>query len=126
MIIKFRAKEKGTGQWQFWDYPHQQMPPLHIEFSTVGQFVNIHDVDKNEIYVGDILEDELNRRWIVFDAPGGFCVCTIEESSETNNNPSIYSALGEPQNASWTAQNCKVIGNRYDHPELLAGGKNEN
>lgn len=98
----------------------------NIDSDTLGQFTNILDIDKNEIYVGDILKDELDRCWIVFDAPGGFCVCNIEEWTETKGNPIMYSGLSEPQNVSWTTQNCKIIGNRYDNPELLTGGNNEN
>lgn len=98
----------------------------NINSDTLGQFTNILDIDKNEIYVGDILKDKLDRCWIIFCAPGGFCVCNIEEWIETKGNPIVYSGLSELQNASWTTQNCKIIGNRYDNPELLTGGNYEN
>lgn len=87
-----------------------------IDETTLGQFTNILDKNKKEVYSGDILIDEQGRDWLVFNAPGGFCVCRAEEWIETKGKPVVYSGLSEPQNVAWTQQSCEVTGNIYDNP----------
>lgn len=90
-----------------------------IDKSTICQYTNLKDKNGNEVYTGDIVVDEHNRDWLVFDAPGGFCVCRVEEWLQTKHNPIIYSGLSEPQNAAWTRQSCEVVGNIYDNHDYL-------
>lgn len=93
-----------------------------IDENTLGQYVNINDKNNIEIYAGDILRDEQDRDWIVYAAPGGFCVCRVEEWIETNGNPIICTGLSELQNVAWTHESCEVIGNIYDNQELMNRG----
>lgn len=136
MEIKFRAKEISTKKWCKGHYILHQIILICSSIKeemeetcehylvipeTLGQFTNINDSKGNEIYAGDIICDEQNRHWIVYTAPGGFCICRTDEWSSTNGNPIMASGLSEPQNVAFTEQSCIVIGNIFDNPELLGG-----
>ncbi len=93
-----------------------------IDHKTLGQFTNLQDANGKDVYDGDIVIDELNRKWVIYNAPGGFRFC--REIEYIDQNRIIENGLSEPQNAAWFKENCKIIGNIYDNPELL-GGLNE-
>lgn len=96
-----------------------------IDHKTLGQFTNLRDVDNKDAYAGDIIIDELNRKWVISDAPGGFRVCRIKEYIFTGQNPIMENGLSEPQNAAWFEENCRIIGNIYDNPELFNNEEKE-
>jgi uncharacterized phage protein (TIGR01671 family) len=97
----------------------------NINPDTLGQYTNVKDSKKVEVYAGDILIDERGRYWIVYAAPGGFCVCRTTEWIETCGHPIMTSGLSELQNVAWTEQSCTVVGNIYDNPELIEVNNNE-
>ena len=96
----------------------------NINPETLGQFINIKDINKKDAYVGDIVIDDLDRKWVIYNAPGGFRICNVVEYVSTNGKPIIENGLSEPQCAAWFKQNCRIIGNIHDNPELL-GEHNE-
>ena len=125
--IRFRGKDIETGEWLYGHfsqrlghYPAIVEPrprdgkvmyyEIAVEDKTVGQFTDLHDMNGNGIYEGDILcEVATNKRVVVaYEAPM-FCY---------TDNDFGYKFLNHPEN-------FIVIGNIHDNPELLKGGNNE-
>lgn len=136
--IKFRAKIKPTGKWIYGDIAHVQGEPcIQTDVSeenkhTIGwnvvpesicQFTGLQDKNGKKIYEGDIVNwhnknyvivfkdgmfyasiEECNRRVYVY---GGFPLYSISNTLTTLDEDAI----------------CEIIGNIYDNPELLEGGK---
>jgi uncharacterized phage protein (TIGR01671 family) len=105
-----------------WNMP---MPwyQCNIDPSTLGQYTNLHDSEGTEVYAQDILRDELNRYWIVYAAPGGFCICRTDEWVKTCGHPIMANGLSELQSCSWVSESCVVVGNIHDNPGFVAEGK---
>ena len=73
---------------------------------TVGQFTGICDKDGKKIFEGDILqEDDIDREMEVVRFING-------RYAPFNVYPEYYC---------WDKDECTVIGNIYDNPELLKG-----
>jgi hypothetical protein len=99
--IKFCAKNKRTGEWEF--FTLQQTWEFHdlIDWETVGQSFGLTDKQGNTQYDGDILKHHNGR----LSAPLEF--------------PNDYLWLkARIENASWQLD-VERLGNRYDNPELV-------
>lgn len=87
------------------------------------QFTGIKDNCGIDIYEGDILEykNYLGRhhKYMVFYKDGGLCI-NIHDSDFHKKPKDIlfYSPCADMQTKGWVEQ-CKVIGNIYENPDLL-------
>lgn len=81
----------------------------HVDPTTVGQFTGRYDKKGNEIYDGDILQDDDKRRYQV--------TWDIQLSRWSLVYGSAYYSMTEVE------IHFQVIGNIHDNPELLKGGK---
>jgi hypothetical protein len=85
----------------------------------VTQFTGIVDMNKQEIYANDLLQDEKGDLFRVYDTIGGFVV----KSSIWDKNLGdligsdmlILQPLSDAQNISYIEQSCKIVGNIYEH-----------
>lgn len=137
-IIKFRGKRLGNGEWVYGDLLHinggcliyyglqtkceliEGKSDIAVEMGmdeiapvdpdTVGQFTGMYDRNGKEIYEGDILRTSISKNGI------GFVRWNIENASfvvQMKNSAQWYNL--------W--RGYEVIGNIYDNPELLKGGR---
>lgn len=118
--IKFRGKCPDTGEWVYGDLGYRSRVTLYglhpattvgrydVAPATVGQFTGLYDKNGKEIYEGDILREPETGILVevVYDAPE-FCF---------RHNAHGYRFLNHPER-------FEVIGNNFDNPELLKGGK---
>lgn len=132
---RFRGKSKLTGEWEYGalvmsmyaDGEAQaaiipegengchllnEIRAVHPE--TVGQDIIIRDSKGKEAYVGDIVKDEKNRLWTIYQGPGGFGLSTIASHGESR--VTFYKALGCPEGVTWFAQNAEIVGNIHARP----------
>lgn len=94
------------------------------------QFTGIKDKNGVEIYSDDIMEYEPGpyklpdvKIFRIYAIPGGFGI----KGSIWNNDMSdlvptddlVLDSIADVQVRSWIEQNCKVIGNVFENPELL-------
>ena len=148
--IKFRGKDLVTGKWCYgiymppfyegkdpfiymkkdcgdhWSYISVQVIP-----DTVGQYTGLKDKNGVEIYEGDILRTEGFR---IID---GRSVQSIDISEVVWSEDSCgFSAVEQKSIIAGKekqqmgifymmpdSEECEVIGNIYDNPELTGGGK---
>ena len=90
-----------------------------VKPDTVGQYIGICDKNGIKIFEGDIIKREDNILYVIRYIYGGF---DSEPINEFYKEPKItWNTLGEMQNALWCMDNCEVIGNIHDNPELLEG-----
>jgi uncharacterized phage protein (TIGR01671 family) len=95
-------------------YKNSRNPKLHlVNKATVGQYIGLSDANGEMIYEGDIIESVSGYRHLVmYDA----------------DTASFKATRGEVQmcdiTITWIAKfELKIIGNMFDNPELLKGGK---
>lgn len=138
--IKFRGKNRGTGEWIYGgfipaDYSYWQEPSianLNRRFviipETLGQFTGYKDKEGREIYEGDILED-MSENTVTYKR-----LRMIVRFGEFNAleagllNPGFFVEIPEDKDTSiWSkslmywldGDGVRVIGNVFDNPELL-------
>jgi uncharacterized phage protein (TIGR01671 family) len=118
-VIKFRGKRLDTGQWVYGDLLTNTTPfeilaykgQYSVNQDTVGQYVNIIDINGREIYEGDIVCAKADEVAI----PENYLIFWDEESAEL---------IAKSQQV-WHSQSVcnimdiEVIGNIYDNPELF-------
>lgn len=99
---------------------------LFIPFSEdniLMQYIGLKDMDGNKIFVGDILEEQVDRKerkYKVFNVQGGFAINMHQDDFYRKvDHILFYESTADMQMASFINSNCKVIGNIYEHPELL-------
>jgi uncharacterized phage protein (TIGR01671 family) len=87
---------------------------------VLQQFTGLTDKNGKEIYEGDILEfkNELGRhqKYTVFRVDGGLAINA--HNSDFGKETQFFSACADMQTSQWLNQ-CSVIGNIYENPELL-------
>ena len=140
--IKFRGRMKRTKQWMYGDLAHVQgQPCIQVDVSTderktvgmnvdpdsVGQYTGLHDMNGREIYEGDIIQ----RMYEIEVGKGRNR--HIERAQVASDTPKVidfrggaFGYVNERANRlfdeEWLPlldQECEVIGNIYDNPELL-------
>lgn len=123
---KFRGKSTDTKEWLVGALvPNGKRPCIapfgelfHLEevsHETVGQFVELTDRNKREVYEGDILkwkEYDFEKIGIVIWSPSGVFIGRPREHG--------IQCIG----VAATIKETEVIGNIHDNPELLKGGTN--
>lgn len=127
--IKFRGKDKRSGEWFYGNlYDKDNRGRTHISTTqrgsldvipeTVGQFTGLYDKEENEIYEGDILVWGENgcksQPMVVIFKHGSFGYTYIEDwfHSFAGNTNFTYNPLN-------TDVRFEIVGNIHDNPELL-------
>lgn len=121
-IIKFRAQDIASNKWLFGDIRHHKNDVCifeqggnkgeQVKPETVGQFTGLHDKHGHEIYEGDILLYNGNRRTVEWNYG------TYGLSMHENGFPfQAFYELPVP------IVDSTVIGNVFDNPELMKGGQ---
>lgn len=135
--IKFRAKRLDTGGWVYGDliYPPSGTAIIMIYIAlqyrvydkrtyvvdndTICQFTGLTDRNGKQIFEGDIisladLTDDLKAVVVYNEEETAFCLKLIGSD-----------ALGFRTLGSWLSMgyDVEVIGNRYDHPDLIINGE---
>ncbi len=126
--IKFRGKTKGTKEWVCGDLSTAQLPNvfvfpvdgLHspdyyqVDPESVGQYINVIDQEKNELYSGDIVNVYNSRnnienvgyiKWSDYEC--GFIIHIDKVSRSWNPRPSDDGLM------------LKRVGNIIDNPDLI-------
>lgn len=121
--IKFRGKNKQTGEWLLGDLMHDNIGGSYIYPidaknlykenavipDTIGQFTGLKDKNGREIYEGDIVKCNGFIYQVCYE-------CERIASFYIVNYGDMYRHyFGEAMEA----EDCVVIGNIHDNPELL-------
>lgn len=131
-VIKFRGRKQGASTWVYGDLKHDKgisstglydrlmVGGYPVEDNTVGQFTGLLDKNGKEIYEGDILSvcnGSINRvPWM--DKP-----YSVEYKINKGFIMPMFLWNEYGDDCSNTTHWCEVIGNKFDNPELLEGGK---
>ena len=140
--IKFRGRA-AQGEWLYGDLEYRRatnVAMIHtynddgtynrqeqVDVDTIGQFTGLHDMNGKEIYEGDIM-----RRMYEIEIGKGKNK-HIERAPVMNDTPKVidfrngaFGYVNDPatkySEEEWLPildQECEVIGNIYDNPELL-------
>ncbi len=109
--IKFRGKQRKSGEWLQGDLLHLKEELVAISYGgngllvipeSVGQFTGYLDKDGNEIYEGDILEDK--------DGNHSFYIAEWEDDGFVLRNVESKITVG----VSLLHNRCGVIGNIHE------------
>jgi uncharacterized phage protein (TIGR01671 family) len=101
---------------------YSPLPPIYdVDEQTVGQYIGVKDCNGRRIFEGDITESEHGYRHLVVFGSAvlksiRYCAL-INHIMDMNNLPHNIKGLGI------TKFKRSIIGNIYDNPELLKGGK---
>lgn len=79
------------------------------------QYTGLKDKNGVKIFEGDIVMDEIERKFIIEYKFGGFNVVPIGYY----NDEFSWNPLGDMQCAGWLTESCEIIGNIYKNKELL-------
>lgn len=125
--IKFRGKTRGNGRWYYGSLVYsdeinaaiyfqigngliKRMDWVYVIPETVGQFTGLYDCDGKEIFEGDILDFNGLTVEVRF-VRGVFAFLVNGDLDEE--------LCGDCR----TDLFAKVIGNVYENPDILKGGK---
>ena len=133
--ILFRGKRKDNGEWVYGNYAvtdnnekqHFIFQNKSFEFEvnpkTVGQYTGLIDKNDKKIFEGDILKPDYdNNSYYRVTWDSGKLHLNIEEycfnDSEGKALWSWCENIADYQ-INGCVDNCEIIGNIYDNPELL-------
>ena len=91
---------------------------VYVIPETIGQFTGLYDYNGNKIYEGDIVEWEKDGLMYVVRFWRGMFFASVQECNEGILGGFPLHALTE-----YEYRKCKIVGNIFDNPELLKGGK---
>lgn len=123
-VIKFRGKRVVNGEWVYGDLHHgllgrnTYVMGNQVNPETVGQYTGLKDRDGIEIYEGDVLQnvdnplvDNLLFKIVWNEYYGAWFWWSLEGEAETDR---FYQSI---------AEDCEVIGNIHDNPEMMGEKK---
>ena len=127
--IKFRGKDRWSEIWYYgslfyneiFGHTHIWDPSLGymgVDPKTVGQFTGLLDKNGEWIYEGDILKWEKDGLMYVVRFWHGMFYASVEEC-----NKGILGGFPLHAFTKYEDRKCEIVGNIYDNPELLKGGK---
>jgi uncharacterized phage protein (TIGR01671 family) len=84
------------------------------------QFTGLHDKNGKEIYEGDLLKEIAPRGYIyrVFGVAGGFVINSFQDEITMLR---FAEPIANMQTAGYIQEQCEIIGNIHENPELLEG-----
>lgn len=127
--IKFRGKSVLNDEWIYGDLVHRinspktispvQINGIGVKEETVGQFTGLFDKNGTEIYEGDIISVNGKYPKLVkyINDYACFCLANIEDLDEEMDTGYWHQVSPGWWNSS--KREIQVIGNIYDHPELI-------
>ena len=130
--ILFRGKRIDNGEWIYGDYCAVCFNPrigyedksgtIHrvpVNSDTIGQYTGLLDINGKRIYEGDIIED---RKKYTSNDEGIFRRYEVKYSTKQARFIAVLSnGVFNPA----AFQNCEIIGNIHDNPELIGGIGND-
>lgn len=138
--IKFRGLDVMTGEWVYGNlvqtgvgmkyiipknFIADEIPQWKVDKETVGQYTGLTDRNDKEIYEGDIVKyldaygcsTENGYDFSEFDNVG------VIEWEEEEMRYSVTNRENIDLETFWESKHIEVMGNIYEHPELLEGDK---
>ena len=129
--IKFRGKSIDDKEWLYGDLVSsadkkrfailvnnkESYDECEVAPETIGQFSELYDYNKKEIYEGDILNRFTGKMYVVKFWRGMF-YASVEEC-----NDGILGGFPLHAFTEFEEGKCEIVGNIYDNPELLKGGE---
>ena len=130
--IKFRGKSIDGKEWLYGDLlssvdkkrfaifadDKESCDECEVAPKTVGQFSGLYDCNEKEIFEGDILKWGKDGLMYVVKFWDGMFYASVEECNEGILGGFPLHALTEHED-----RECEIVGNIFDNPELLKGGK---
>ena len=130
--IKFRGKSIDGKEWLYGDLVSsadkkrfailvnnkESYDECGVAPETIGQFTGLYDYNGNKIYEGDIVEWEKDGLMYVVRFWRGMFFASVQECNEGILGGFPLHALTEYED-----RRCEIVGNIYDNPKLLKGGK---
>ena len=131
--ILFRGKRIDSGEWvegyfvNLWLMHYQKHQPIitdnnavsyDVDPSTVGQYTGLTDKNGKKIFEGDIV-DASNEWWYASGPAGHDSPVILVEWSNDLCGFKPFANYDCDCGVYISAENCEVIGNIHDNPELL-------
>ena len=107
-----------------WNLPYK-MVRTDVDKETVGQYTGLKDKNGKEIYEGDVVKVKLYKgeeeKYFIGKVEyfGGNFIVDADNNSEYH----VYDLDGFGIDYRYNLEDCEVIGNIYDNPELLEEGE---
>jgi len=118
--IKFR--QWSSDRFHYWGCNSDNFTsPLSNRLDIPSeQFTGLHDKNGKEIYEGDLLKEIAPRGYIyrVFGVAGGFVINSFQDEITMLR---FAEPIANMQTAGYIQEQCEIIGNIHENPELLEG-----
>lgn len=127
MLEKTHRKWTDWGFIKVFDYDNAKTNTIRVERRTIGQFTGFTDDNDREVFEGDIVKINNHNYKIVYET-GSFMLVKCNEETDMYEqflncwNDNVYPLSQYHWEDGYEADllnNCEVIGNIYDNPELL-------
>ena len=102
-----KRKSEYLGSWAIQTETPDGIKSYSVDPETVGQFADLHDKHKNEVYEGDIIADATNTVYVCAFWNG--CFDFRDKYGRGIANP--------------IAGISSVVGNIHDNPGMMEGGE---
>ena len=135
---KFRGKFlDDTSEWLYGNYVYIEDDVFHhkiadksgllldIDINTIGQYTGLKDKNGKEIYEGDIVKVKLYKgeEEKYFIGKVEYFGSNFIVDADNNSEYHVYDLDGFGIDYRYNLEDCEVIGNIYDNPELLEEGE---
>ena len=123
--IKFRAWDNEEKNFIYFDALEGLLSECDETYrrrcvGQLEQFTGLHDKNGKEIYEGDLLKEIAPRGYIyrVFGVAGGFVINSFQDEITMLR---FAEPIANMQTAGYIQEQCEIIGNIHENPELLEG-----